>query len=215
MTDREAVSPPRARRISWVDTSSGGGPWYTTDAGATWKDLAHYFESSFGIPASGNRGWGFAYFVFHIPCAADRVNANSFLLYNGTAAGAFYLSRDGGASWTKEAGGAVDRPQISATLKSVPGQAGNFFFSPGFQFSKHPANTRLWKTTNSGLTWSSCLGVKEPWSVGFGAPKPRGNGYPAIYIYGWVHGIGGVWRSDDGCTTWTQMSDLYPANTTD
>ena len=55
----------------------------------------------------------------------------------------------------------------------------------------------------------------EAWSVGFGAAKPGGNGYPAVYIYGWVHDVGGVWRSDDGCTTWTQMSNLNPANTVD
>ena len=52
-------------------------------------------------------------------------------------------------------------------------------------------------------------------ALGFGAPKPGGDGYPAVYIYGWVHHVGGVWRSDDGCTTWTQMSDLHPANTVD
>ena len=59
----------------------------------TWTDLASYFNSNFGIPISGNRGWGFAYFTFTIPCAADRVNANTFLIYNATPPGAFYLSR--------------------------------------------------------------------------------------------------------------------------
>ena len=186
------IAAASSSNFVWVDTSSGGGPWYTTDSGATWTDLAGYFNANFGIPTSGNRGWGFAFFVFTIPCAADRVNANTFLLYNASPPGAFYLSRNGGAEWIKEAAGIVERPQAAATLKSVPGQAGNYFYTPGFQFTKHPAGTHLWKTINGGLAWSACPGVMEAWSVGFGAAKPGGNGYPAVYIYGWVRRRGRV-----------------------
>jgi hypothetical protein len=49
---------------------------------------------------------------------------------------------------------------------------------------------------------------------GFGARRLAGN-YPTIYIYGKVHGVLGVWRSEDAGFTWTQISDSHPNGSLD
>jgi hypothetical protein len=51
---------------------------------------------------------------------------------------------------------------------------------------------------------------------GFGAAKPSGGGYPAIYIYGLANGASvlGIYRSDDNAVTWNGPLSACPANIT-
>ena len=53
------------------------------------------------------------------------------------------------------------------------------------------------------------------WTFGFGKAKSGGSGYPAIFVVGFVNQVGpytyGLWRSDDGCSTWKKISNGYPA----
>ena len=47
-----------------------------------------------------------------------------------------------------------------------------------------------------------------------GRPR-RGKNYPTVFIYGWVNNVLGIWRSDDHCVTWTQISDGFPTGSFD
>ena len=97
----------------------------------------------------------------------------------------------------------------------MPGRAGNYFYTPGFQFAKHPAETHLWKSINGGLTWSSCFGVNEAWSVGLGLQSPT-----AMAIQRSTSTVGFITLGACGGATMaaqlgSEMSNLYPADTVD
>jgi hypothetical protein len=213
------IAASTATNLLWVDTAGHGGPWYTVDGGATWTSLANHFNANFGIPAIGDAGWGDSGngFEYARPCAADRVFTGNFLIYNSAprAYEGFYLSTDGGASWSLVChacvgGGAIGKGQ----LKAVPGQAGNYLWSSGFLYNvHHPTSNRFYKTANSGSSWTVCTGVTDVWTFGFGKAK-TGDG-SSIFIYGAVGGKMGVWESDDDCGTWTQLSNAWPNDSMD
>jgi photosystem II stability/assembly factor-like uncharacterized protein len=48
--------------------------------------------------------------------------------------------------------------------------------------------------------------VDEAWSIGLGAPAP-GRDYPAVYLWGKVRGVAGLFRSDDVGRTWARIND--------
>ena len=73
----------------------------------------------------------------------------------------------------------------------------------------HPANTAFYRSKDGGANWSIVPHVREVFSFGFGKSAP-GQSYPAIYVYGWVDGVLGIWRSDDEARTWNRISDGFP-----
>jgi hypothetical protein len=97
-------------------------------------------------------------------------------------------------------------------MRTVPGQAGHIFFTGGSQECPCPTGQPFYVSTNGGASWSAVPRVQDVWSFGFGLAKPGSDGYPALYLYGWVNGIGGLWRADnvDLAPIWTQLSGLYP-----
>jgi photosystem II stability/assembly factor-like uncharacterized protein len=190
----------------WCE-SNGGNAYYTTNGGLSWTRIS--------IPEVKSSGWGgFAFFLDRQIVAADRVTPNTFYIYvNDTGRGSdgVYKSMDGGATWNKQSNPKFKGPTaFNSILRSVPGQAGHLFFSAGPASGPHPANQPFYRSIDGGATWHTLFRVNEVWCFGFGAPKPDGKGYPAIFIYGWVGGILGVWRSDDSGNTWTQISDRFP-----
>jgi photosystem II stability/assembly factor-like uncharacterized protein len=190
----------------WVQ-SNHGNPYFTTDRGNTWNQI-----SIPGIPTKGSTGWGFAYYLDRQNCAADRVKANTFYMYNDGSGSAvtegIYTSTDGGATWIH-----TSSPRFGAAfnvqMRSVPGQAGHLFFTAGVQSPPHPASQRFYRSMDGGTTWSAVADVKEVFAFGFGKAALTGS-YPAIFIFGWVKNIMGIWRSDDNALTWTQVSDGFP-----
>jgi hypothetical protein len=182
-------------------------PWYTTDGGISWKPV-----TISGVPKTGT-GWGFAFYLNRQICAADRVNANTFYLYNdgsGSArAAGIYQSTDGGATWSHVYARSFPNSGYSAQMRSVPEQAGHLFFTSGTQSAPHPAEQAFYRSTDGGKTWNVVPDVKEVFSFGFGKAPP-GRSYPAIFIYGWVNRVLGIWRSDDNASTWKQMSNGFP-----
>jgi hypothetical protein len=79
---------------------------------------------------------------------------------------------------------------------------------------------------DGGATWndvgklsSNHFTIREVWGFGFGAPKPGGNGYPVIYIYGFVAAgfspppsgsTPAFWKSEDNGRTWMQIGSQFP-----
>src|SRR6185436_20370642 len=91
---------------------------------------------------------------------------------------------------------------FNAKLASVPGRAGQLFFTSGTLGNpgdKHPIASPFMRSTDGGMTWNAVPNVLEVRALGFGAATAD---YPAILIVGWVKGIYGIWRSDDNAQSW-------------
>ena len=97
---------------------------------------------------------------------------------------------------------------------SVPGEAGNLFFTGGRQGTAQPDTQEpFMRSTNGGATWTAVPNVLEVTCFGFGAAAP-GQSYPAIYIVGWVNNVYGIWQSINNAQSWTQIG-TYPNNSLD
>ncbi|WP_229691774.1 WD40/YVTN/BNR-like repeat-containing protein, partial [Sphaerisporangium melleum] len=124
---------------------------------------------------------------------SDRVNKNKFYAF---AAGGFYVSTNGGATFTKTA--ATGLPTTGVKFKAVPGAEGDIWLAGG--------TSGLWRSTDSGASFTKVSGPAEANNVGFGKAAP-GKTYQALYLIGRVDGVHGVYRSDDTGATWVRIND--------
>jgi photosystem II stability/assembly factor-like uncharacterized protein len=188
--------------IVW-SPSNNSPPYYTRDGGATWTAIAIN-----GVPATGDTGWGWAYYMNRHIVAADRVLPQTFYIYNYRKG--LYRSTDGGAGWTLVHPGEIAPwSTFNAKLQSVPDHGGHLFFTSGQQGSPedhHPAANPFMRSTDGGATWTPVANVLEVRAFGFGKAL---HDYPAIFIAGWVNGQYGIWRSDDDARSWERIGD-YP-----
>src|SRR5262249_13829564 len=139
-----------------------------------------------------------------------------------------YRTTNGGATWTQRCNfnaapttcpfGSTGNNSL-AQIRATPGVAGDLWYVQGATFNVgsgagtggsgngHPSSCTpgssayacLWHSTDGGATWGTISTVSEPQCVGLG--KPVTGGYPAVYIYGWVGGVGGIWRIDNASTS--------------
>jgi len=201
-----AASTPQ--NIIWAP-AGGRQPYYTLNQGATWTGIS--------LPGvSGWNGFDFAYYLVQRSVTADRVNANTFYLYfNGHGV---FQTTNGGATWTKVYAGNNGYIESNASfagynsmLASVPGKAGNLFYTSGplnGSTATSPVNNPFYRSTNGGATWTAVSNVVAVSCFGFGAAAP-GQTYPAIYIVGYVNNVFGIWQSVDNAATWTNIG-TYP-----
>jgi hypothetical protein len=207
-----------------VGTDNGGNDnklVYTDDACATWKPASFTPVLGEVPPSAGETGWGQNYYYGKQIIVADRVKIGTYYAYNYGPSGAravagFWKSTDDGRHFSLVLPNAK-YGTANTQMRSVPGQAGNFYIVNGVEglgspTYAHPANDQMLECIDRGpLTCTPVPNVKEAWSIGFGAPKP-GNSYPAIYIVGWVNlGSGykyGIWESDDHHSTWKKIGDF-------
>ena len=138
--------------------------------------------------------------------------ANTFYLYD--AGHGVYETTNGGATWTQVFNGSISAASnFNAELESVPGEAGNLFFTGGPQGGSQPVAEGFYQSTNGGATWTAVPNVLEVNCFGFGAAAP-GQSYPSMYIVGWVNNVYGVWESTNDAKSWTQLG-TYPLNSLD
>ena len=177
MYGKIAVSPD-AKTIVWTAAS---GPWsgpsrvahVTHDRGESWQACR-------GLKP----GW-------HV--ISDRVNPQHFYAFSPRQ-GHIYMSADAENSFHRMN---HQFPRGSASLRSVPGQAGD-----------------LWLASSHGLYHCRALGaevsrisaIDSATRIGFGRAAP-GLSYPAIFIVGTMNGVYGIYRSDDTGATWTRIND--------
>jgi 20S proteasome alpha/beta subunit len=183
-----AASTPN--EVVWVP-ANGVQPYYTKDGGKTWNPVSLPGVSSFSSPG---------YYLDARLVTADRVLPDTFYMYE-SGIGVF-RSTDGGATWTKTSSanlGLDPIPQIA----SVPGEAGNLFFTGTTNWGQP-----FYRSTDEGTTWTAVSNVQNVTCFGFGAAAP-GQNYPAIYIVGNVNGVYGVWQSINNAQSWTQIG-TYP-----
>ncbi|WP_275423926.1 WD40/YVTN/BNR-like repeat-containing protein [Virgisporangium aurantiacum] len=170
-----AVSADGARAL-WAPT--GGPVSWTGDGGATWT-------ASTGVPAGAAVG-------------SDRADPSVFYAF---AAGTFYRSVDGGATFT-----ATPATGLPATgnvrFTAVPGIAGEIWFAGGATGGTYG----LWRSTDGGASFVRHPGIDEADTVGFGRPAP-GSRFPAVFSSARIGGVRGIFRSDDRGRTWVRVND--------
>ena len=160
-----------ASRVVWAPTNNAAPVSFSTDNGNSWT-------SSTGIPQGA---------IVH----SDRVNASKFY---GLANGTFFVSTNGGASFTAAATGLP----TTAQFKAIPGIEGDIWLAgdPG----------GLFHSTNSGASFTQVSGVTAADSIGFGKAAP-GQSYMALFAVGTIGGVRGIFRSDDKGVTWIRIND--------
>ena len=159
-----------AGAVVWAP--AGTGVYFSTTRGNSWT-------ASTGIPAGAL-------------VESDRVNPRTFYAY---AAGQFYTSKDGGATFTASSAAMPASGRVH--LKAVPGVAGEVWLA---------GSTGLLRSTDSGATFTKVAAVTSGVNVAFGKAAP-GATHPAVFLVGTVDGVTGVFRSDNTGTSWVRIND--------
>lgn len=126
--------------------------------------------------------------------AADRRADKTFY---AASANAFYVSTDGGATFTLKATYTTSTASSPVEIVAHPTKASDVWLS---------SSTGLFHSTNGGTTWTAISAVTRGYAFSLGAPKTTG-GYPAIYLVGVVDAIQGVYKSDDAGVSWVKIND--------
>ncbi|MFF5157601.1 cellulose binding domain-containing protein [Streptomyces sp. NPDC000348] len=163
-------------RFVW--SPQGAGVHHTTGFGTSWT-------ASSGIPAGA-------------VVESDRVDPKTFY---GFKSGTFYVSRDGGATFT--ASSATGLPAgDSVRFKALPGAKGDVWLAGGAGDGPYG----LWHSTDSGATFTKLSNVGEADTVGFGKAAP-GASYQTLFTSAEIGGVRGIFRSTDRGATWTRVND--------
>jgi photosystem II stability/assembly factor-like uncharacterized protein len=182
----------------------GDGLYKSSDAGRTWRHLG--LDSTKQIPS-----------ILVDPHDPNLVMvAAQGNLHARSDARGVYRSTDGGATWTKtlyldeETGiqklaWSYDKPSVifaTTDRHFFPPGEGRFGFGGGGGGGRGPTGTALYKSTDEGLTWHEITGG--------GLPRLFGRTSVAVAMHTdaqrvFLIGNFGLYRSDDGGTTWRQM----------
>jgi hypothetical protein len=166
-----------------IDRIGGVGILRSTDAGVTWETTSVSFAES--------SGHGF-HFVEASP-------AGTFL---AGATDGLYRSDDGGANWTKVRNGGN-----YYDAKWKPGETGTVYTVRG-QCNCAGANVKI--STDDGITWAEA-GTGQPSGNQIGKSKIAVTAADperiwAIYVNRSTANLLGVYRSDDGGSTWNVVA---------
>ncbi|SDG15314.1 T9SS type A sorting domain-containing protein [Chitinophaga filiformis] len=192
--------------------------YYSTDQGTSWTPAAATNGGGYGkvaLSADGNTtlhcpgGGSTTYYstnnggswtstgVTNVQDAhpiADYVNANKFYIYN-PGSGQLLVSTNKGVSFT--ASSSNPGSGGSRRARAVPGNEGHVWVA---------LSNGLTYTTNNGTSWTTVSNVTYCGAVGFGKAA-TGATYPAVYIWGTVGGVKGIFRSTDQGASWTRIND--------
>ncbi|KAJ3028842.1 hypothetical protein HDV00_009998 [Rhizophlyctis rosea] len=157
--------------------SGSNGVFYSTDYGSSWK------------ASSGISGQAYV--------SSDRANGKKYYAI-ATSNGAFYASADGGATFKAAGANLPTTPSSNRPIKAVPGVEGDVWIAT--------AAKGLWRSTDSGATFTQVAGVSTANSIGFGKAA-TGQTYPAVFITGIVNGVVGFFRSDTAGASWVRIND--------
>lgn len=136
---------------------------------------------------------------------ADPVNPDVFYAFSNGV----YKSVDKGATFTR-----VDSADFSGSpdFQATPGREGHLWVTGS---AWDGLSGFLARSTDGGKTFRNIDPAADPVytqkvqnceAVGFGKAAP-GAAYPAIYMYGTIGGLLGIWQSIDEAKTWARIDD--------
>jgi photosystem II stability/assembly factor-like uncharacterized protein len=189
-----AIDPTSA---NMVYTGSFGGLAKTTDGGGTWRYLSDAWSSqSVSFIAIDPRAHNFVY----VGTGRDGYAPYGVGLYR---------SFDGGATWSSPLGGAQFVGTYMRTIAIDPNACGSQSNTTVYVANGLSDNSGLWRSTNSGSTWT-CLR-----QVGQAGSRTRHHGIHDVAIDRstrpstlYVTDDEGVFKSVDSGKTWTSIRDL-------
>ncbi|MET0263400.1 MAG: DNRLRE domain-containing protein [Rariglobus sp.] len=203
---RIVVSATDAGNFVWLPIGTSTPAYYSKDRGVTWAASTGGPNSQIGgIYTNG----GTASYTA-LPLASDRVNGNFYISRfaawqsaTNTTRHLTYKSTDGGQTWVANTGYINNSSFNLITPQFVAAPAANdLWFCDG-----GPQGAGLWRSTNGGDTWTKITTVGAASAVSFGKAYP-GSGYAyAVYIYGKVGSVAGVYRSDNFGANWVKLAD--------
>jgi len=167
-------------RLSIAFNSTAQVIVWSTDVG-TWRSF------DFGKTWSECEG-----LTGNMQVVGDRVAPTHLYAIRGNL---FYMSDDTAGHFEKM--DATGLPWSHGKSRAVVDRVGDIWV---------PSETGLFHTVDAGKSFEHLDGVDAAQGVGFGKAAP-GQSYPAIFLAGKVHGVSGVFRSDDEGTTWVQITD--------
>lgn len=169
------------------DPENGEKVLLSEDGGKTWNLCKTTDGADLPDVSILDHPFSFGQFV-----AADRVDGNTFYLYNPWS-GTFWVSRDGGATWVQKDFGGVKVPDYDSfspfSIQAAPGWAGEVWAAM--------SGYGIMRTRDFGQTWEVLKGVVtiganpakdpangRPCAVGFGAPAlGRPANEPTVYMF--------------------------------
>ncbi len=182
--------------MSWKQTASLKGKQGQIALGADGRTIVHSPEKSHTSYFSTDDGasWTPVKGLDGARPVADPVNPNKFYALGGAN---LLVSTDGGVSFAP-AGQLAAGKGSRVVVRAAPGREGDVWV-PLYDGG-------LARSTDSGASFSNLPGVSYAAAVGFGKAAP-GADYPAVYIWGTVGGVRGVFRSTDTGVTWLRIND--------
>ena len=182
------------------NVSYGYGMWKSVDAGKTWQQIG--LENSRHIAR-----------VRVHPTNPDIVYAAVMGdLYKGTSERGVYKSVDGGNTWkhvlfANQDAGAVDLILDPNNPRIMYASTWNIRRTP-YSLSSGGPGSALWKSTDSGDTWTNISGNKGlpegVWGISGVTVSPKNSNRVWAII---ENDNGGVFRSDDAGETWKKLND--------
>ncbi|MBK8804790.1 MAG: exo-alpha-sialidase [Fibrobacteres bacterium] len=173
--------------ILWAPPGASA-PYWSGDSGKTW------LESAGTVPPAADIGYALPF--------SDKLNPAKMYLWD-MVAGAFHTSTDGGRSFTKGATSFTGLPSYatsSGVAASSPLREGEIWLTSG--------SSGLHRSTNSGASFDKVSGVSEAYLVTLGKPDlANGKTAPAVYLWGKVESVTGLFRSTDSAASWTRIND--------
>lgn len=217
--DYAASNPNTVVRVGNADAAPRIG--FSTDNGANWfagqepagvtgggtvaaaADGSRFVWSPDGAGVHTTAGFGSSWTASKgIPqgavVEADRSDPKTFY---GFKSGTFYVSSDGGATFTAKASAGLPA-EGPVKFQALPGKKGDIWLAGG----KAGAAYGLWRSTDGGATFKKVEGVQEADTIGFGKAAP-GASYQTLYTSAKIGGVRGIFRSTDTGATWVRVND--------
>ena len=193
----------------WIPDDFGANlnsPWITSDGGKSWSAV-----NCPGVPSHGPTGWGANWYNRRQTALADRVNAVYYAINIGSPGSGVYQITPSGKCSRVYSGNLDGFGGANTQARTVPGRAGNIFYTSGDSISPHPASEGFYLSSDGGASFKEISGLSEVWSFGVGKAAPGSDGYPTLYVYGWFKGALGLWQAInvDLNPTWVQLSNSF------
>jgi photosystem II stability/assembly factor-like uncharacterized protein len=156
--------------------------WQVEESGPFYShDNGKTWTASTGIPAD-----------YWYSLKSDRVNSSKFYVYHKKS-GYVYTSTDGGITFAKQ--GFVQT--WGGKINVCPTVEGDIWM---------PVHDGLYRSTNSGQSFTKLSNVQEAASITFGKAAPS-KSYPTLFLMGKINNQWGFYASTDEAKSWQRIND--------